>query len=393
MKRKTKPKLGFISIHRAPYRDPVLELINSRANINLEVIILFQEDAGHPYWHLNKPGYPHLFFKSKNYYLKQFHCRPGIWQLLSEKKYDVIAIPGYYHPTCVIALLYCICTKTPFIWLSDACVFKARPLYLRIIKWPLMKAIIRLMGAAWVPGIAGEEFLVSYGAERNKIFRGLYTLDAKPILESLEESKASQQQIKDLLNLKDENIVLLMVANLIPKRGLGYLMEAMIKLLGHNKELNLVVIGDGPEKHNIELLMKHNPRLKEHVHLIGPVPFESLTGYYLLADAYVHSSVREEYSVSIAHAAICGLPIITTDRVGAAYDYVIDGVTGAIAKACDSRSLADAINLVVSDRNRSETMGMQAQQKARELSVEWAANQLEKSVIFSLHNYEKDEYA
>lgn len=383
---KEKPRLGFISVHRAPYRDPVLERIHSRENIDVEAIILFREDTGHPYWQLDAPVYPHIFLESKNRIIRRVHFAPGVFRVLAKRDYDVVAIPGYYHPTCNLALCYCISTRTPFIWLSDACLFKQRPLFTRMLKWPFMKALVNLMGAAWVPGIAGREFLTSYGAKQGKVFEGLYTLDTTSILKSLENARAIRRHTRDSLYLENDQIALLMVANMIPKRGLGVLLEALLRLLDHRKDLKLVLIGEGPEKHNIEVMIRDRPELIKHICLLGSVPFEDLTGYYLSADAYVHSSVNEEYSVSVAYAAICGLPIIATDRVGAAYDYVIEGVTGALAKAGDSRSLADAIERVISDRDHASIIGKSAQHRAERFSVEWAANQLENAAMVSVYD-------
>lgn len=255
-----------------------------------------------------------------------------------------------------------------------------------MLKWPFMKALVNLMGAAWVPGIAGREFLTSYGAKQGKVFEGLYTLDTTSILKSLENARAIRRHTRDSLYLENDQIALLMVANMIPKRGLGVLLEALLRLLDHRKDLKLVLIGEGPEKHNIEVMIRDRPELIKHICLLGSVPFEDLTGYYLSADAYVHSSVNEEYSVSVAYAAICGLPIIATDRVGAAYDYVIEGVTGALAKAGDSRSLADAIERVISDRDHASIIGKSAQHRAERFSVEWAANQLENAAMVSVYD-------
>ncbi len=381
--KKEKPRLGFISVHPAPYREPVLSLVHSRGNIDLEAIILFEADLGHAYWQLGPIAYPHISMQAREAEA-QYRIAARVLSRLVERKYDVLAIPGYYYLACDIALGYCILTRTPFVWMSDACQFKPRPRHIRMLKWPIMMGLVNLMGAAWVPGKAGREFLLGYGARTSKIFEGLYTLDTDSTFGLSEEREVIRARVRSSLGVSEDQIVLLMVANLEPKRGIGILLQAIQQLLADHKELKLLLIGEGQERNVIQKRIEAQRELGKCVRMLGAIPFEALTGYYLAADAYVHSSVNEEYSVAVAQAAICGRPIIATDRVGAAYDYVVEGITGALAKAGDPVSLASAIERVISDRTQADMMGMQAQDTAKRFSAERAARQLETAVFASL---------
>ena len=77
---------------------------------------------------------------------------------------------------------------------------------------------------------------------------------------------------------------------------------------------------------------------------------------YLAADLYVIPSTREMASVSQLEAMSYSLPVICSDKNGAAC-YVEDGVTGYQFKDCDQDDLRDKLDRMLSDRERMKEMG------------------------------------
>ncbi len=68
-----------------------------------------------------------------------------------------------------------------------------------------------------------------------------------------------------------------------------------------------------------------------------------LGGIYDSAGAFVLASVWEPWGVVLAEAAAAGLPIICTDKCGARYEVVRDGVNGRIVRSNDAWAIADAM--------------------------------------------------
>ena len=65
-------------------------------------------------------------------------------------------------------------------------------------------------------------------------------------------------------------------------------------------------------------------------------------------------------------AASCGIPIITTNHPGCR-DAIVDNRTGILVEPADSKALADAIELLLSDPKRMLEMGKAGRKMAEEL--------------------------
>ncbi len=63
--------------------------------------------------------------------------------------------------------------------------------------------------------------------------------------------------------------------------------------------------------------------------LAGDVEWERIVELYVAADVFALLSEREPWAVVVNEAAACGLPLVLSDRVGAAHDLLRDGENGA----------------------------------------------------------------
>jgi len=84
---------------------------------------------------------------------------------------------------------------------------------------------------------------------------------------------------------------------------------------------DLVVLGDGPLKADLCHLIS-DLRLNEHVHLPGFRPYDELSVYYALANAFVHASTSEQWGLVVNEAIASGLPVIVSRRCGCAPELV-----------------------------------------------------------------------
>lgn len=134
------------------------------------------------------------------------------------------------------------------------------------------------------------------------------------------------------------------VARLLPIKGLSYLIRAM----QHVKEGSLVIIGDGPERGELELLSRQLG-LSDHVSFTGWVGDRSrISDYLRRATVFVLPSLSEGLPRVLIEAMACGLPVVATD-VGGVPDAVVDGVNGLLVPPRDEKALAKAIAYVFDD--------------------------------------------
>jgi glycosyltransferase involved in cell wall biosynthesis len=76
------------------------------------------------------------------------------------------------------------------------------------------------------------------------------------------------------------------------------------------------------------------------VRFLGYVPYAELPALYAAADLFVHAAQEERWGVSVAEAMACGLPVVTSSRVGAGADLVAAGENGWTYAAGDAAELA-----------------------------------------------------
>ena len=180
-------------------------------------------------------------------------------------------------------------------------------------------------------------------------------------------SKFEKFDEKKVENLKKKyGEFVLFVGRLNYYKGLKYLVEAM-KDVG----ANLVIVGGGPEKENLEFRIK-NLELKNVYFL----PFQSedeLINYYHACSIFVLPSIfkSEAFGLVLIEAMACGKPVISTE-LGTGTSFVNqDGVTGFVVPPKDSWALAQAIKEILENKKMAQELGQNASKRvSEELSLE-----------------------
>jgi len=78
--------------------------------------------------------------------------------------------------------------------------------------------------------------------------------------------------------------------------------------------------------------------------------------------------------VVVNQALATGIPIITSDAVGAGLDYVENGINGVKVKAGDVDELYGALQTLAQSPELARTWGMRSREIARALTPEAGAN-------------------
>lgn len=138
--------------------------------------------------------------------------------------------------------------------------------------------------------------------------------------------------------------------SLFPIYNVPLLIRAF-KVVLNKTTLNPVlrIYGNGPEKANLQLLVKELG-LDDSVFFMGRVPNEEVPNALNEMDVLVNCSEMESFGVNILEAMACGLPVIVTDCVGPK-EIVEDGKNGIIVSNRTPEALADAIIRLLSDHD------------------------------------------
>ncbi len=152
------------------------------------------------------------------------------------------------------------------------------------------------------------------------------------------------------------------VGSLTPKKGYGYLIEAIGILASREIPAELTFVGDGPLRGELEHQVIKSG-LGEKVHFSGTTTdvSKSLETF----DVFAGSSLREGLPLVVLEAMASGKPVVTTD-VGGNGEAVIDGTTGLLVPPCDPHALADALEVLWKDGGKREAMGIAGRERVEQ---------------------------
>ncbi len=161
------------------------------------------------------------------------------------------------------------------------------------------------------------------------------------------------EQVKDMIGGNSEHVILF-VGNLIPRKGLHFLIEAAKQVIKENIETKFVVVGDGPLKNHLISYSKEQGVSDKFVFL-GDVPEAMLHQLYNCADVFASPSIQEGQGISLLEAQATAKPVVAFN-VSAINEVVKNKETGLLIKP-DSYELANAILHLLSDKSLREKMG------------------------------------
>lgn len=164
--------------------------------------------------------------------------------------------------------------------------------------------------------------------------------------------------IRRILHIPESAPLVGIVAALRPEKNHGLLVRSAVRILTEHPECHFLVIGDGPERSNIEQQIA-DLGLQHRFHLVGnrhdtPNLLASL-------DVFALCSLNEANPVSILEALSTGIPVVSTN-VGSIQETVIHGQTGFLVPSEDAVALASRICELLSSRQLAQRLGQNGRQ-------------------------------
>jgi phosphatidylinositol alpha-1,6-mannosyltransferase len=162
--------------------------------------------------------------------------------------------------------------------------------------------------------------------------------------------------------------VILTAARLVKKKGHRTLIRALPCIVSEFPELTYVIAGDGPERHQLESLVREL-QLDRNVVFTGDVPHEALGDYYRAADIFVMANCMDEggdlesFGMVFIEANACGKPVIG-GRSGGTCAAIAEGLTGLLCEPNDESSVARCLLQLLRDPQRMREMGAMGAERA-----------------------------
>lgn len=161
----------------------------------------------------------------------------------------------------------------------------------------------------------------------------------------------NKNEMRKLLNLPLDRDILVNTGRLNIQKDPFLLLNAFVYL---KKELQsnalLFLIGDGDLQNNLEQKIKEM-NIAENVKLLGRLEREKVALWLNASDVYVYTSFGNGFPISLVEAAMCGLPIVSTDVTGV-HDLIINDRTGYLAQGRDYKDIAVKIKRALENKNK-----------------------------------------
>jgi len=127
---------------------------------------------------------------------------------------------------------------------------------------------------------------------------------------------------------------------LIHRKGVDLLAAAFVELAREFANVRLKVIGDGELREELEQTLRP---VRERVEFVGFRDWDQLPDAYASADVLCVPSRYDGWGLVVPEGLASGLPVIATDRMGAALEFVETGRNGWLIPAGDQKALIDAM--------------------------------------------------
>jgi len=152
---------------------------------------------------------------------------------------------------------------------------------------------------------------------------------------------------------------ILYIGRLITWKGVQYLIEAANIVKKLNFDIQLIIIGDGPNREEL-IRLSDNLQMRSLICFLTKQDRLALLSYYQNADIFVLPSIKfqnqtEGLGVVLLEAMASGVPVIGSN-IGGIPDIIKNNVNGLLVPPGDSKALAMAIIMILQDPDLAERL-------------------------------------
>lgn len=267
--------------------------------------------------------------------------------------------------------------------------------YLKIPGNDRMKGLVRSLSRICcdkadqviVPTEKVEKMLIKYGVRKPIAIQPTGT----PIQKFKLVDYEMVAEIKKKYRLKQENRILMSIGRLSNEKNIGELIDFMKSLVLTDTKVKLLVVGNGPERNNLENKAKEL-KLTEHIIFTGEVSWKQIQNYYAIGDVFVCASKSETQGLTYIEAMASGKPILVRK------DECLDGVLRQGENGYgyqNKKEFLDFYNQIFKSENYQFMVG-KAMITATQLSAEVFGKNIEhiyKKIVASKCQESEKEYA
>ncbi|KZL91726.1 glycosyltransferase family 4 protein [Clostridium magnum] len=222
-----------------------------------------------------------------------------------------------------------------------------------------------------VPTGKVEDLLLSYGVKQN--------ISVMPTGIKLDKfSKYSYdsnivQNLRTALGIEAEDKCLLYVGRISKEKNIEEILIDMKSYLKDKENVKFILIGDGPEKSNLEELAKKLGIQRQTI-FVGEISWDEIGMYYQIGDVFVSASQSETQGLTYIEALASGLPVV------AKADRCLEGVVQNNVNGYtfhDGEEFLQSLDSILNNDLLKEQLSLGAIKSARRFSAQNFAHTVE----------------
>ena len=181
-------------------------------------------------------------------------------------------------------------------------------------------------------------------------------------LQAFSFNARARRDLRSKWGLTDEQVLLAFVGRLNEQKGVDTLLSAVGNLGARGKPVNLVIAGDGPQRHLVEEFIVRGEG-GSRARFLGVV--QDVPAILSAADVLVMPSRWEGFGLAAAEAMAVGRPVIAGDVPGLR-EVVLHEQTGLLIPPQNSASLASAIERLLAGADLRARLGHAGRERIAE---------------------------
>ncbi|HVX65205.1 MAG TPA: glycosyltransferase family 4 protein [Bryobacteraceae bacterium] len=205
--------------------------------------------------------------------------------------------------------------------------------------------------------VAAADLVLTTSRYSSGRIRELYGLPRPPrvVPECIELAAWDEAFHKNPAAPDPAKFTVLSVCRFYPRKRLQVLLQAAARLRGRIPQLEVRIVGGGPEEARL-LNLWRSLKLERTVRWLGDVPQGTLAREYQACDVFALPSVQEGFGIVFLEAMAAARPIVAA-RAAAVPEVVSDGTTGLLTAPEDEEDLAAALARVYADATLRRALG------------------------------------
>jgi glycosyltransferase involved in cell wall biosynthesis len=389
------PRLAALVSHPIQYMVPLFQRL-ARRHAEVDLTVFYMSDLGLRsaqteqlgttfVWDMPLlEGYRSVFLRNVSPHpgaaRLSARINPGIVPRLLRGDFDALYLHGYASATEWIAFATARALRLPILFHGDVVLdsHKQRPSWLRS---RFRREFCKRIDAGLAMSGRAREFYRAFDVPDSDVFWAPLAVDNERWLREADELVPQRESLRRSIGLDADLPTILHVSQLRPIKRPMDLLEAYARL---STPANLVIVGGGPLLGELEERARalDLPR----VHFAGPQNLSTLGRYYAMGDVFVLPSEHEVNPLVVREAMCFGLPVVASDRVQSAIDFIEEGRSGYTFPMGDVAALADRIERVIESREKMRLLGA----RAREIILPWNYDVSVEGILSALAKVTRD---